>query len=63
MESVRVEVLPVAADRWIGVIDGERGAFSTATSIDMLPSGWRDLPHDVAESWWGRHRLAGMSRT
>jgi SAM-dependent methyltransferase len=29
MESVRVEVFPVATDRWIGVIDGERGVFST----------------------------------
>jgi hypothetical protein len=49
MGSVRVEALSVAADRWIGVIDGERGAFSTAISIEMLPSRWSDLSHDVAE--------------
>ena len=29
MPTVRVEVFPIAEDRWIGVIDAEGGAFST----------------------------------
>lgn len=30
--TVRVEVFPIAEDRWIGVIDAEGGAFSTECS-------------------------------
>ena len=29
MPTVRVEVFPIAEDRWIGVIDAQGGAFST----------------------------------
>lgn len=29
MTSVRVEVFPIAEDRWIGLIEAARGAFST----------------------------------
>jgi hypothetical protein len=54
MKSVRVEVFPVAADRWIGVIDGERGAFSTEC---RHPDEMRDVAARDAAGVLGRPDL------